>query len=177
MLYIQQGRRQSVGQGLEQRPVSSYYGLHHPQTHTCAPQSPRGTLWIPGKVRHRAYPATSPCIFLSPAASCTETRTDMCTCTRTHTNESPSWPWDPIISPGVGLDLLMPPVASSSSGLTHRHAHTQPRLMDTLILSSQATSTHPLLATSLAWYLLAMTHWCTKPYSLGLLAPQAHGAL
>jgi len=42
ILYTQQETRQSVGQGLEQRPVSSCYGLHRSQRHTHMPASP---LW------------------------------------------------------------------------------------------------------------------------------------
>lgn len=120
MLYIQQGTRQSVGQGLEQRPVSSYYGLHHPQTHTRAPQSPCGTLWIPGKVRHRAYPATSPCIFLSPAASCTETHTHVHLHTHTH-----KWVSQLTLRPHrISRSWPGSPDASSSQFLQWSHSQT-----------------------------------------------------
>lgn len=116
MLYTQQGTKQSVGQGLEERAACGYYGLHHMDTHTCPPV-PCGTLWIPSKVRNRAYPATSPCILLSPAASCTETCTHMCTCTHTHTHTDGS-------PHGLSRSWPRSPGASSSQFLHWSHSQT-----------------------------------------------------
>lgn len=110
--------RQSVGQGQEH--------VHPSQTHM-SPPSPLRIPWIPSKVRHQAYPTAPscpyPCTLLSPVASCPETCTR--TCVLAHT-----WLWEPMVSSRVDLDLLMPPVASSSR--SHRYACIQPRLMATL---------------------------------------------
>lgn len=138
-------------------------------THRC-PQVHYDTLWIPSKVRHQAYPATSPCVLLSPLASSRHT----CALAHTHINGSPSQPWDRMASPGFSLDLMVSPVPSSLSGLTRRHAHIpRPGLWP---LDSQLPGYFYPLA-SPAWYLLSVTHRCMNPCSLGLLTPQTHWPL
>lgn len=140
--------------------------------HTHAPPVPYGTLWIPSKVRHQAYLATSSCILLSHAQRHVHTRA--LTHTHTHTHRSPNWPWDP-----HGLSRSWPgsPGASSSQFLQWSHSQTctYPAQacghFDTQLLG------HFYLPASLAWYLLAMTHCCTNPHMLGLLALQSHGPL